>query len=319
MKTSDKIKGLAALAVASVAVSAGSVFRNVVVRKKKADTDPFLPPDAVDELGKGALLKEANRWLDRRENEIHMIRSFDGLLLQGEFFAADETTRDTVILFHGYRNNHRREYAVMAKFLLEAGYNVLMVDERAHGASEGNYVGFGILDREDVYRWVHYVNRRFHGNGNIFLHGISMGGASVLMASSLNLPSSVKGIVADCAYTSPKEEFIHVMRTRGKYYSRVLLGTANLICKWSAGYSFDDYSSVKAVAQTKVPILIIHGTQDDFVPVRMAKEIYRACISRKELYLVEGAGHAESYYLEKGEYEKRMLSFFDKCLKGTRK
>src|SRR5699024_9402682 len=130
MKTSDKIKGLAALAVASVAVSAGSVFRNVVVRKKKADTDPFLPPDAVDELGKGALLKEANRWLDRRENEIHMIRSFDGLLLQGEFFAADETTRDTVILFHGYRNNHRREYAVMAKFLLEAGYNVLMVDER---------------------------------------------------------------------------------------------------------------------------------------------------------------------------------------------
>ncbi|MFQ9151411.1 MAG: alpha/beta hydrolase [Blautia sp.] len=149
------------------------------------------------------LWTESNRWLNERGSEKVSIQSFDGLTLRGEFFEGEGEPDSTVFLVHGYRCNRRREYAVIARFYLEAGYNVLLADDRAHGESDGRYIGFGILDREDCYRWVRFLDERFHGKQKIFLHGISMGAAAVLMASNLCLPMSVRGIVEDCGFTSP--------------------------------------------------------------------------------------------------------------------
>ena len=188
MKKKNIILGVLAAGTAAAFTGAGAVFHNIIVRKKQEPTDIIVAPDAVNGAERKQLWTESNCWLNERGSEKVSIQSFDGLILRGEFFEGEGEPDSTVLLVHGYRCNRRREYAAIARFYLEAGYNVLLVDNRAHGESDGRYIGFGILDREDCYRWVHFLDDRFDGKQNIFLHGISMGAATVLMASDLCLP-----------------------------------------------------------------------------------------------------------------------------------
>ena len=125
----------------------------------------------------------------------------------------------------------------------------------------------------------------------------------MLMASDLCLPMSVRGIVEDCGFTSPEEEFQHVLKQSGKgYLSRPLIWLTNLFCKALAGYGF--------------PVLVIHGEKDDFVPTGMGKKIYQAEAGEKEIWIAKGAGHAESYYLHREEYEHKVLGFFHRCIEA---
>ena len=185
MKKKNIILGVLAAGTAAAFTGAGAVFHNIIVRKKQEPTDIIVAPDAVNGAERKQLWTESNCWLNERGSEKVSIQSFDGLILRGEFFEGEGEPDSTVLLVHGYRCNRRREYAAIARFYLEAGYNVLLVDNRAHGESDGRYIGFGILDREDCYRWVRFLDDRFDGKQNIFLHGISMGAATVLMASDL--------------------------------------------------------------------------------------------------------------------------------------
>lgn len=147
----------------------GSRFHNIIVRKKQEPTDIIVAPDAVNGAERKQLWTESNCWLNEQGSEKVSIQSFDGLTLRGEFFEGEGEPDSTVLLVHGYRCNRRREYAAIARFYLEAGYNVLLVDNRAHGESDGRYIGFGILDREDCYRWVRFLDDRFDGKQILFL------------------------------------------------------------------------------------------------------------------------------------------------------
>ncbi|MDO5423942.1 MAG: alpha/beta hydrolase [Eubacteriales bacterium] len=300
----------------ATAVTSGVFFKKVFCRKKPGEKSLW-DEEAPSFENYRHQIAEGKEWLKEMEpeSEYVMIRSFDGLMLDGRFIPAEEETGKTVLAVHGYTSTGEKDYAVLARFFHDAGYNVLLVDNRAHGASEGKYIGFGCLDREDCYRWVQYLNNRFHGNCEIFLHGISMGAATVLMTSELNLPPSVKGIIADCGYTSPRDEFTERMKEREKSgpFGNVIVAALNLICRVVAGYGLSDCSSSEAVARTQIPVFLIHGEEDRVVPVRMAREIYRACASKKKLWIVKGAGHAESFYYAQEEYEQRVLEFFEEC------
>ncbi|MDY3918970.1 MAG: alpha/beta hydrolase [Candidatus Limivivens sp.] len=321
MKVSKILKYAAVAAGTATAVTTGLFFQDVVCRKKSGKGP--LWDDEADGLEKYRdQIAEGKEWLKEMEpeSEYVMIRSFDGLMLEARFIPAEEKTGKTVLAVHGYTATGEKDYAVMAGFFHEAGYNVLLVDNRAHGSSEGKYVGFGCLDREDCYRWIHYLNRRFHGNCEIFLHGISMGAATVLMTSELNLPPSVKGIVADCGYTTPRAQFEEIAKGTKKAgpFGKLIVACMDVVCRLVAGYGLTDCSSREAVARTKIPVFIIHGDADKTVSVDMAREIYKACASEKRLWIVEGAGHAESFYFAQEEYKKRVLNFFEECL-GERK
>lgn len=320
MKKNTVKKGIV-LGGALAALGVGKLFQDLICRQENVKHEIKDATGVESESDRQRLWRESNEWLNERGSELVSIQSFDGLKLVGEFFEGEGVPGSTVLLVHGYHSSRRGEYAAIAKFFLQAGYNILMVDDRAHGESEGKYVGFGCLDREDCYRWAQYLDKRFQGEQNLFLFGISMGAATVLMASSMNLPVSVKGIVGDCGFTSPMEECVHVMNQKihgitDGLLSRITMSAVSFVCKQKAGYGLADYSSAKCVAETKLPIFIIHGDKDDFVPTSMGKEIYEACASKKELWLPEGAGHAESYYLHREEYEHRVLKFFENCLIG---
>ena len=193
-----------------------------------------------------------------------------------------------MICVHGFHSYHYREFAYYIRFYHELGYNILLPDNRAHGQSEGHYIGFGWLDRLDILEWIKKMEEYFHNEPmSIVLHGISMGGATVLMVSGEELSDNVKAIVADCSYTSAYDEFKYYLKNKG-CPPFLLLPSATLLSKKTVGYNFKQASAVNQVKKSKTPTLFIHGNQDHFVPTYMALELYNACQAEKKLLIVNG-------------------------------
>lgn len=243
------------------------------------------------------------------------ITSQDGLKLHGTFFPF-EGSKKVVICFHGYTSEGLNDYSTLALFYRSHGFNLMIVDERAHGRSEGTYIGFGCLDRKDAVLWIEEMIKYLGEEVEILLHGDSMGGATVLMTAGLFLPSQVKAIVSDCAFTSAWEVFQSVLKNSYHLPAFPILHTANEMVKKKAGYGLKDCNAKEEVAKTKLPILFLHGKADTFVPCSMAQELYHACTGPKKLVLIEGAGHVESCYRDatvfEGAIEEFIFPYFSK-------
>lgn len=252
------------------------------------------------------------QWLNQQKSEDVFIKSDDGLKLHATLIKNESNSKKTVICFHGYTSCATNDYVAISKFYYEQGFNLLLVDERAHGQSEGKYVGFGVLDRKDALRWIDYAVELFGDDSIIFLHGISMGAATVLMTSGLDLPSNVKTIVADCGFTSAYDVFSHILKRDYHIPKFPIMNLTDLLTKIFAGYGYKDVSTLDEVAKTNVPILFIHGDKDDFVPTYMSEQNYNVCASDKQILIVEGADHAEAYYVNQTAYENAIATFMDK-------
>ncbi|MGN0319939.1 MAG: alpha/beta hydrolase, partial [Lachnospira sp.] len=196
-----------------------------------------------------------------------------------------------------------QDFTGLTDYYFKHGYAMLQIDARAHGESEGEYIGFGCLDRKDLLKWIEWTIDKCGTDTEIILHGISMGASTALMASGLMLPEQVKGIISDCAFTSPKEVFTHVLNTMYHLPSFPMIQGADVVNRIFAGYGMDECNAKREVKKAKVPILFIHGENDTFVPVRMCREIYECCASPKKLLIVDGAAHGESYYKDTKAYE----------------
>lgn len=257
-------------------------------------------------------LKERKEWMLAQSFEKVTINSKDGLKLSGNYLENDPNSKRLVITFHGYRSRGMNDYSALTEFYNRLHCNMLIVDERAHGESEGEYIGFGVLDRWDAVKWVEYAVKRFGSDCEIILHGISMGGSTVLMASNLDLPKNVKCIIADCAFTNAYDVFSHVLKAWYHMPRFPILNLAEIPLKKKAGYGYRDCSTLDSVSQTDIPILFIHGSNDTFVPTWMSRENYKACASPKELLIVENASHGESYFMEPEKCEKAITKFIDK-------
>ena len=205
------------------------------------------------------------------------------------------------MLVHGYRGEHR-EMECYGAYYARRGFNVFAPDLAAHGESEGTYLGMGGPERFDVLLWVDYLIDRFGADIQIVLHGHSMGAATVLMASGEGLPPQVKAVISDCAYSSVWLLFSEILVQR-RIPPRPLLDAARLIMKIRSGYDFKDVNVARKVAQSMTPTLFIHGGADLFISPTMSVDLYACCAARiKELHVVPGAGHAESFALDPDAY-----------------
>ena len=138
-----------------------------------------------------------------------------------------------------------------------------------------------------------------------------MGAATVLMAAGLDLPPSVEAICADCGYTSPREIFSAVM-TNTLHLPPAVLAGADLCCRIIAGFSVDGADARRALRQTALPVLLIHGEADNFVPCRMSRENYAAAAGEKELITVPGAAHGMSFLVDRPRVEAAWKAFIDR-------
>lgn len=251
---------------------------------------------------------EKNReWLDNNALEETM-ESEDGLLLHSYRMNVAESN-DYVILVHGYRSEGAALTSVARK-MVENGYNVLLPDLRGHGQSEGDYIGLGWDDRNDIIQW---INRLIVENpsNRIFLYGVSMGGATVMNVSGESLPPQVKAIVEDCGYTNVWD-IIQDNLEMSELESEIALNFSNIITKIKAGYFISDSKPIEQVAKSDLPILFIHGTDDEVVPFFMLDELYKAKQGEKEILVVEGAKHTEAVTQEPEIYYQTVFDFFDK-------
>lgn len=232
-------------------------------------------------------------------DEISIV-SDDGLTLRADMLHGSGTGK-TVIFFHGYKSEPACDFAAMYDFYKSLGCDLIYVHMRAHGKSDGTYIGFGALDRYDVVQWTNKAAELFPDN-DIYLHGMSMGAASILQSADLDLNKNVRGVIADCGYSDLSTVFRNLV---GKLYHlpTMFVDVFEYVNLLKAGYGFREASSVRSVSVARVPLVYICGDCDRYVPKDMALEIFNACKSEKKLLLVPGAGHAASYMCSKDEYE----------------
>lgn len=310
------ILGVAAAGTAACTAGAKKLFDSTIPRQDglKVDLKEMADMQKWEEYKK--FIVPNREWLTAQELEHVTITSHDGLTLHADYFAADGNSKGIVICNHGYTGTGISNCSSVAVFFHKLGYDCLIVDLRAHGKSDGDYVGFGILDRYDCKSWINYADRKFNKEKNIILYGVSMGATTALMTAGFtDLSDSVKAIISDCAFTSPYDVFAHILKRDYHLPPFPIMNMNDTMCRNKAGYGFNDYSTLDALEVTKLPIFFIHGKDDNFVPTWMTEKNYQAYNSSKELYIVDNAGHGAAYYENPPVYEEKIKNFLEKYVK----
>ena len=310
------LKGAALLLGAAAAAEAGGTayFYRRTMKRYNAKVERTIKMSGVDWESHFPFMHERSDWMMAQPHEDVWIRSKDGLKLHGTYFPGNGGTK-AVICFHGYTSKGLNDYGSLSYYYLNHGFRMLLIDERAHGDSEGTYIGFGTMDRLDGLEWVRWMIEKTGDDAQILLHGNSMGGATVCMMGGMDLPEQVKGIVSDCAFTSARDVFTHVLHSMYHLPAFPMIQIADRVNRKKAGYGLDDCNAAREVRKAKVPFLFIHGDEDIFVPCWMCEEIYKNCASPKAKLIVKGAGHGESYYKDTKAYEEALDVFIGGIMK----
>lgn len=258
----------------------------------------------------------ADTYLKEHKAEEVCIKSFDGLKLSGTWLAAEDP-KGTIILAHGYRSCKLAEFSLVLDFYRSYGLNILLPDQRAHGKSEGKIITFGVKECRDVKGWIHWVNARC-GKLPVILSGLSMGASTVLYLADEELPANVKGIIADCGFTSPWEIISCVFRNVTHLPAAPSLWVAEGFARMIGGFSLRQKDTRQVLKNNKLPLLIVHGMADGFVPCEMTRQGYEVCIGDKEMFLVEGAEHGLSFLKDSARYKEKVRSFLNRNLEATK-
>ena len=236
------------------------------------------------------------------------IESFDGLKLHGRYYEYAPGA-PIELMFHGYRGNADRDLCGGVQRCFALKRSALVVDQRASGSSEGKVITFGIKEHRDCHKWVEFMVAHFGPDVKIILTGISMGASTVLMAAGSPLPPQVKGVLADCGFTTAKAIMYKVIRQL-KLPPKLLYPFVRFSAKLFGGFDLESFSALEAVKNAYLPTIFFHGDADDFVPCAMSEENYDVCTSPKALVIIPGAGHGLSFPVDKEGYLQALGDFF---------
>lgn len=285
-------------------------FRMAFYSKNKQNKDPNvidIPNEPFYNNFRDVIIEDVKYSRSLKSKEYSII-SFDSLKLTGRYYECIKGA-PIEIMFHGYRGNAERDLSTGIKRAFRCNRNVLLVNQRASSTSEGHIITFGINERKDCLEWIKLVVNEFGKDVKIILTGVSMGAATVLMASCMDLPENVKGVLADCGYNKPSDIIKKVIKEMklpaNFFYHFVKLGG-----KMFGKFNIDETSPYEAVQKSKVPIIFIHGDKDSIVPCNMSNKLYNACTSKKRIVTIEGAEHGVSYLVDPEKYVRELNDFF---------
>lgn len=288
----------------------GNFFYNVALNPKTKK--PFTLEDV---MGEETEEQRQNRlenlnWLENNSEDVYITASNNGnVKLHAYEIKNSESSDIWAIVIHGYMLNGKT-MVYYAKEFYNKGYNVLLLDLRGHGQSEGDYIGMGWHDRLDTIDWINYLVDK-NSNCKIILHGISMGGATVMMTTGEDLPDNVKVAIEDCGYSSIWDEFKMQLKSLYNLPTFPVLNAASMVCQMRAGYKIEEGSAIEQVKKSKTPTLFIHGDQDKFVPFEMLDKVYEVANCKKQKLVIEGAKHAEAVSINPELYWKTIDTFIE--------
>ena len=238
-----------------------------------------------------------------------IIKSYDGLKLKGYFHRVYKDSKKVVIMNHGYTANHYIDYQFTDIFF-EEGYNVLLIDMRSHGESEGKVASYGYNESKDIGSWVRWIKDKIGEDAYIGLHGQSMGAATVMLYGATH-PNDIKFVIEDCGFTSAREAIKFQFR-KVKIPFWPLYDLIRVKVKRKYKFDFNNISPEDAIVNSDIPVLFIHGDNDKVVPTWMGKALYNEKNGEMDrLYLVQGAGHMEAYSKDKEKYKQVVKEFLD--------
>ena len=287
-------------------------FRKTFLAPPHLDTNHYYVPvgPQYDEVRED--IRKSVALMAGRPYESVTISSYDGYKLFARYYHVSDTA-PLQILFHGYKSSSLLDCCGGTNFAHKLNHNALVVDQRSHGQSDGKVITFGIKERRDCLSWINYAIMRFGPDIQIILSGLSMGAATVLMATDQNLPSNVKGIIADCPYSSPKEIILKV--GKDMHFPLTIIYPFVWLGAFIFGrFNLSETSAVKALKNCQIPILLFHGEADNFVPCEMSKTLSRSGASNITLELFPDAGHGLCYMIIPDRYEKAVSDFLHQCL-----
>ena len=304
----------AGLVLSSFVGLAGYAFLDILMRVGMDREEPRLLRGLEERISGArggpayaAALKEAMEKQEGRITEPVTIRAWDGTPLMGHWVPAREPKR-VILAAHGWRGDWTQAFGMMADFLEESGCSVLYIDQRGTGGSGGEHIGFGLLERLDCADWLWWLSQRSRGLP-LYLMGMSMGATSVLMAAGEPLPEALRGIIADSAYTSPRAVLQHVSADN-LHLPSTLQRPAEAIFRRKLGVSPDACTTQEVLKGCHIPVLLIHGGRDRFVPPDMVYANYRACAGPKRLMVVHEADHVGCWFADPERYKKTLLEFW---------
>lgn len=298
----------------------GNYFVNYAIARSGAGGDRKISQEStIEVLGEDEKIIENNKkiakensekWSEEIRQKQVEVKANDNITLRGTEYLKQEETNKWAIILHGYRSNPSSVLTIGEHFS-EKGYNVLIPSMRACANSEGEYVGMGWLDKEDLKCWINLIIEE-NKNVEIILHGSSMGAATVLMASGDELPANVKNIIADSGYTSVWDIFASEAKARFNLPEFPVLNMFQIVANRKAKYDIKEASSLEQVKKSKTPILFIHGDKDDFVPEYMCEKLYDATNCKKEKLIIHGAGHTDGKYREPEKYYNTIFDWISR-------
>ena len=298
------IIALTALLAIAVIVASFCLFKFAIARSDKASMESLIQKmkerykDDPVKSKWGYMIEDGyNKFLKQPVKEV-FINNRNGMKLRGYLLESEGATK-SVIFVHGWRSIPLFDFSCIWEYYQSHNFNVLLIEHRAHRESEGKYLYFGVKERFDVIDWANWLGERYGKDQKIFLSGISMGSATVMMAVGTDgLPENVVGASCDAGYTSASDIFRHVLKKNFNLPAFPILPIAGIIAKLFAKFDFEEFTSTEGVKNAKIPLVFIHGTADDFVPVEHTYINSKACASEHVDVIVEGAEHGLSYFTD---------------------
>ncbi len=283
------------------------VFWVACARRKEL---PWLE-EAIKETSYGKYydaIQASDRFLREQQAQDVWVQSHDGLRLHAHWISAENPV-GTILLAHGYRSTKLVDFSMVYRMYHDWGLNLLVPDQRSHGQSQGRFITFGVKESRDMKCWIRWLNQN-NPEQPIMLSGLSMGASTMLYLADQQLPPNVKGIIADCGFSSPWEILSSVFHNVTHLPAGLSIWVANLFANVLAGFDLRERDTRRILPHSRIPVLMVHGTADDFVPCAMTKEAFQVCAEPKELLLVKGAGHGVSFLVDPERYSKTVKEFF---------
>lgn len=270
------------------------------------------PPEGEEDVF-GNFIKEKLKWINEQKTEKLYLTSNRGERLVGWLTCPQAKSRVFAVFAHGHHTDHNGDPANFMRYYIEKGYNFLTMDHVACGESEGKFCGFDYYESQDCLKWIDYLIERFGEDIKIIIHGVSMGGSTVCQMAS-RVPPQVKLAVADCPFAGAIDEFADAAKGAGVTLPKAVINVFNGINKALAGFDLKDTDVRRSVQSSRVPMLFVHGDSDTLIPIKTCLELYKLCTAEKEMFIVEGAKHAQSVVVNEGGYHKKLDEFIGKYL-----
>ena len=246
---------------------------------------------------------ESKRWFKNSNYKEVYVKSFDKKKLHA--YEIKNKLNTWVIIVHGYTNNALEMLDVAYNFY-KKGYSILLIDQRAHGKSDGVYSTHGFYERKDMLSWIDYINKK--KKTKIILYGISMGGTVIMRTVGENLPGNVICAIEDCGFISNYDQFYNQLKYL-KFLPKPIISSFNIFSSIFFGFNIYKFKPEEILMNGKIPFMFIHGSSDKLVPPKNAYDAYQLYKGKKKLLIIDGAKHMKSSIQDSKKYYNEIFSF----------